>query len=173
MKNFKFENICWPLKLCLRDFAEQSLDCSIILRGKERSLRDFAGKERRLCEFAGQSLHCSMILQGKDMDFRAKIQQQIRFSHFLKKYFYMRQLFQRSIALWWPRFRKIINCRTVPLKICFVNRLNLKDENFLFSKPVYCAYHSFPSRLVQIPVCPRHSWQTNYEQNQSNSFLAW
>ena len=126
MKKFKFEDICWPLKLCLRDFAEQSLHCSIILRGKERSLRDFAGQRTKalwfcgaksalLHNFAGQSLHCSIILRGKDMDFRAKIQQQMRFSYFLKKYFNMWQLFQRSIAPWWPLFRKKINCRTVPL----------------------------------------------------------
>ena len=123
-----FENICWPLKLCLRDFAEQSLHCSIILRSKEQSLRDFAGqgtkalwfrgvKSALLHNFAGQSLHCSMILRGKDMDFRAKIQQEMRFSCFLKKYFNTWQVFQRSIRPWWPLFRKKINCRTVPLTL--------------------------------------------------------
>ena len=126
MKKFKFEDICWPLKLCLRDFAEQSLHFSIILRGKERSLRDFAGQRTKalwirgaksalLHNFAGQGLHCSIILRGKDMDFRTKIQQQMRFSYFFKKYFNMWQLFQRSIAPWWPLFRKKINCRMVPL----------------------------------------------------------
>ena len=126
MKKFKFEDIWWPLKLCPRDFAEQSLHCSIISRGKERSLRDFAGQKTKalwFCEaksallhnFAGQILHCSIILRGKDMEFGAKIQEQMRFSYFLQKYFNMWQLFQRSIAPWWPLFRKTINCRTVPL----------------------------------------------------------
>ena len=128
LKKFKFEDICWPLKLCLRDFAEQSLHCSIILRGKERSLHDFAGQRTKalwfrgaksalLHYFAGQSLHYSIILRGKDMDFRAKIPQKIRFSYFLEKYFNMWQLFQWSIAPWWPLFRIKINCRTVPLKL--------------------------------------------------------
>ena len=126
MKILNFEDICWPLKLCLRDFAEQSLHCSIILRGKERSLRNFAGQRMKalwfrgaksalLHNFAGQSLHCSIILGGKNMYFRAKIQQKMRFYNFFKKYFNMWQLFQRSIAPWWPLFRKKINCRTVPL----------------------------------------------------------
>ena len=119
VKKFKFEDICWPLKLCLRDFAEQSLHCSIISRGKEQSLRNFAGQRKKalwfrgaksalLHNFAGQSLHCSISLRGKDMDFRPKIQQLMRFSYFLKKYFNMWQLFQRSIAPWWPLFRKKI-----------------------------------------------------------------
>ena len=117
MKKFKFEEICWPLKLGLRNFAEQSLHCPIILRGKEWSLHDFAGQRTKallLCgtksallhNFAGQSLHCSMILRGQDMDFRAKIQQQMRFSYFLKKYFIMWPLFQISIAPWWPLMDK-------------------------------------------------------------------
>ena len=126
MKKFNFEDICWPLKLCLCDFAEQSLHCSIILRGKERSLRDFAGQRTKalwfrgaksalLHNFAGQSLHCSITLRGKDMDFRPKIEQLMRFSYFLKKYFDKWQLFQWSIAPWWPLLKKNINCRTVPL----------------------------------------------------------
>ena len=118
-KKFKFEDICWPLKLCLRNFAEQSLHCSIILRGKEQSLRDFAGQRTKalwfcgaksalLHNFAGQSMHCSIILRGKDMDIRAKIQPKMIFSHFLKIYFNMWRLFQRSTAPWWPLFRKKI-----------------------------------------------------------------
>ena len=109
-------------------FAEQSLHCSIISRGKKKSHRNFAGqgtkalwfcgeKSALLHNFAGQSLHCSIILRGKDMDFRAKIQQQMRFSYFLKKYFNMWQFFQRSIAPWWPLFRKKINWRMVPLTL--------------------------------------------------------
>ena len=127
MKKFKFEDICWPLKLCLRDFAEQSLHCSIISWGKEQSLRDAAGQRTKTLWFcgaksallhniAGQGLHCSIVLRGKDMEFRAKIQQQMRFSCFVNIYFIMWQLFQRSIAPWWPRFRKKRDCRTVPLK---------------------------------------------------------
>ena len=46
-KTIKFYDIFWPLKLCLHDFAEQSLHCSIILRGKEQSLRDFAGQRTK------------------------------------------------------------------------------------------------------------------------------
>ena len=66
----------WPLKLCLCDFAGQSLHCSMILRGKVWRLYDFAGQSMKapwfcgaksalLYNFAGQSLHCSMILRGK------------------------------------------------------------------------------------------------------------
>ena len=43
-KTIKFDDIFGPLKLCLHDFLEQSLHCSIILRGKEQSLYDFAGQ---------------------------------------------------------------------------------------------------------------------------------
>ena len=39
----------------------------------------------------------------------------MRFSYFLKKYFNMWQLFQRSIAPWWPLVRKKIYFRTVPV----------------------------------------------------------
>ena len=53
MKKFKFEDVCWPLNLCLRDFAEQSLHCSIISRGKERSLHDFAGQRTKALWFCG------------------------------------------------------------------------------------------------------------------------
>ena len=43
----KFDDIFWILKLCLHDFAEQSLHCSIISRGKEQSLCDFAGQRTK------------------------------------------------------------------------------------------------------------------------------
>ena len=43
-KNIKFKGMCWPLKLCLHDFAGQSLHCSIIPRGKGQSLCDIAGQ---------------------------------------------------------------------------------------------------------------------------------
>ena len=43
----KFYDVFWPLKLCLHDFAEQCLHCSIILRGEERCLHDFAGQRTK------------------------------------------------------------------------------------------------------------------------------
>ena len=46
-KTIKFDDIVWPLKLCLHDFAEQCLHCSIILRGNKRSLFDFAGQKTK------------------------------------------------------------------------------------------------------------------------------
>ena len=46
-KTIKFDDIFWPLKLCLLDFAEQSLHCSIISQGKEQSLRNFAGQRTK------------------------------------------------------------------------------------------------------------------------------
>ena len=96
---FVVVDILWPLKICLHDFAQQSLHCSIILQGKEQSLRDFAGQRTKalwfrgaksalLHNFAGQSLHCYIILRCKDIDFRVKIRQVIRFFLFLKKIFY-------------------------------------------------------------------------------------
>ena len=84
-----------PLKLCLFDFAGQSLHCFIILRSKERRLCDFA-KKITICDFAEQRtkalwfcraksallynfaelcLHCLLFLQDKEMHSRAKIQQ--------------------------------------------------------------------------------------------------
>ena len=43
-------------------------------------------------------------------------------------------------------------------------------------KNVYCLYkllpHSSPSRLVQIPDCPRHSYHTNSNQTKQNSCQA-
>ena len=33
--------------------------------------------------------------------------------------------------------------------------------------------HSFPSKLVQIPYCPRHFWHTNSNQTQQNSCQTW
>ena len=46
-KEIKFQSICWPLKLCLHNFAEQSLHCSIILQGKEQSLQEFTGQRTK------------------------------------------------------------------------------------------------------------------------------
>ena len=81
------------LKLCLHDFAGQSLHYSIISRGKEQSLCYFVGQRTKapgsrgaksalLHNFAGQSPHCSLILRGKDIVLRAKKQQQMRFTYF-------------------------------------------------------------------------------------------
>ena len=88
-----------PLKLCLRNFAEKSLHCSIILRGKEQSLCDFAGQRTKalwfcgaksalLHNFARQSLHGSIILRGKDMNFGAKKTGTNEIFLFLTKIFY-------------------------------------------------------------------------------------
>ena len=88
-KNLRYRLLLfWPLKLCLLDFAEQSLHCSIILRGKEWRLCNFAGqstiapwfcgtKSALLHNFAGQVLHCSKILQGKYISSSLKIQQNL------------------------------------------------------------------------------------------------
>ena len=160
MKKFKFEDICWPLKLCLRFFAEQSLHCSIILRGKERSLRDFAGQRTKalwfrgaksalLHNFARKSLHCFIILRGKDMDFRAKIQQQMRFSYFFKKYFNLWHLIQISIGPWWSLFRKKIYCRTAPLKVKRFTRL----ENLAWSHSVFIQLSFCRQRRFMNPYC--------------------
>ena len=53
-KKSKFLDICWPLKLCLHDFAWQSLHCSIIPREKNKVSVICGTKSKR-----------SMILQGK------------------------------------------------------------------------------------------------------------
>ena len=46
-KTIKFDDIVWPLKLGLHNFAEQCLHCSIILRGNDQCLFDFAGQKTK------------------------------------------------------------------------------------------------------------------------------
>ena len=64
-EEFKFTDICWPLKICLHDFAGQSLHCSITRGAKNEVSVILQGKEQKVWDFAGQSLHFSMISRGK------------------------------------------------------------------------------------------------------------
>ena len=54
------------------------------------------------------------------------------------------------------------------IKCQLTNRLYI-----YFVTPVFTPKHSCPSKLVQIPDCPRHSWHTNSNQTQQNSCQAW
>ena len=64
MKKFLFEDICWPLKLCLRDFAEQSLHCSIILRGKDMDFRAKIKQQMRFFLFLKKYFNMWQLCQG-------------------------------------------------------------------------------------------------------------
>ena len=99
----------------LHNFAGQRTKSPWFCGAKNKGSVILRAKSALLHNFAGQSLHWSIILQGKAIDFRAKIQQEMWFSYFLKKYFSMWLLFKRSLAPWWPLFRKKLNCWTVPL----------------------------------------------------------